>query len=222
MTLGRSSSSPSALGAGPGRFVHPPAGVVEQHGPGQRVAVGAQPGAGHAHHRVAGLHRAGSIRSRSTTPTANPTRSKWPGSMRPGCSEISPPPARSRPVRHPPPRRPRSARSAPGRCGRRRCSPGRTAVRPRRRPGRRPTWPHSRCRWCRSGRPGGPPPTWCPPRRWWRPAPAAGSGTGRRRTTRRTRRPRYRPAAVGRRAHGSGSARPPRRRPPDRPRPPDR
>ena len=34
---------------------------------------------------------AGSRPSASTTPTAKPTRSNWPGSMTPACSEISPP-----------------------------------------------------------------------------------------------------------------------------------
>ena len=90
--------------ARPRGVVEPAAGAVEQRPAGERVAVAAQPGAGEARRSTSpGFTPLGSTRSRSTTPTAKPTRSNSPGSMRSGCSDISPPssahPACDTPVR---------------------------------------------------------------------------------------------------------------------------
>ena len=67
---------------------------VEQHRAGERVAVAsAGPGDGRPMSTSPGAARASPVitRSRSTTPTAKPTRSNSPGSIAPGCSAISPP-----------------------------------------------------------------------------------------------------------------------------------
>ena len=153
-------------------------GPVEQHAPGQRVAVGAQ-----ARRRQADAGRRPAstcspvmIWSRSTTPTAKPTRSNSPGSMAPGCSAISPPMSAQPACRHPSATPSTSCVDVVGvEPARPRCSRGRTAARRPGTRGRRRTWPPGRCRWCRSARRPGRPAPWCPRRRWTTPARAGGS-----------------------------------------------
>ena len=78
-----------AVHAGPEQVA---AGPFEQRRTRERVAVAAQPRVAEADDRVAAPARAaGNTPSRSTTPTAKPTRSNSPGSITPGCSDISPP-----------------------------------------------------------------------------------------------------------------------------------
>ena len=208
MTDGSSSSSPRVRGAsGPGRVVEAQPGDVEEDPAGQRVAVAAQARRRQADEHVArGDTPTGRTRSRSTTPTAKPARSKWSGSRAPGVlgrlapqqGAPGPPAALGHPAddARPPP---------PGRACPRRRSRGGRGARPRCRPGRPRTWPRGRSRWCRGGRPRRPRGPWCPPRPWRRRAP--GPGARRRgRTARRSRRCRPPPRAGWRRRRTSGCA----------------
>ena len=121
----------------------------------QRVAVRVEPGRRRG--RRSRRRRARPCRrgrsSRSTTPTQNPARSNSPGSIRPGCSAVSPPTSAQPASRQPSATPPTSSRdAAPGRGGRRRRSRGRTAARRRCRRRRRRTSRRGRRRSCRSGR----------------------------------------------------------------------
>ena len=72
--------------------VESPAGLLEEHVPHERVAVGVQAARCHRDDDVAGTTRsAPSSLSASTTPVAAPATSYSSGASRPGCSAVSPP-----------------------------------------------------------------------------------------------------------------------------------
>ena len=101
----------------------------EQHPRARRNRSSAVPASGQADERVpTATCSPVMIRSRSTTPTRNPTRSKSSSGITPGCSAISPP-IRAQPAWRQPSARPPAPPCARARASPPRCSRGRRAAR---------------------------------------------------------------------------------------------